>query len=123
LTDKSANHLTSKHGDALGIDDPLPENSNQKPSKYEQTRTRINTQNKQKFGDSVEEILQDTNTETYPNITIRKIKGDGYYTENYGESGFFVGIHREGEFKDQIKKAQPISQQQLKILQEQGKID
>ena len=41
LTDKSTNHLTSKHGDVLGIDDPLPPNPNQKPTKYKQVRTRI----------------------------------------------------------------------------------
>ena len=39
LTDKSTNHLTSKHGDVLGIDDPLPPNPNQKPTKYKQIRT------------------------------------------------------------------------------------
>ena len=123
LTDKSTNHLTSKHGDVLGIDDPLPPNPNQKPTKYEKTQTRINKENKEKFGDTVEEILKDPNTEPYPDVSMRGIKGHGYYTENYGESGFFVGIHTEGEFKGQIKKAQPISEQQLKILQEENRID
>jgi hypothetical protein len=123
LTDKSTNHLTSKHGDVLGIDDPLPPNPNQKPTKYEKIRTRINKENKEKFGDTVEEILKDPNTEPYPDVSMRGIKGHGYYTENYGESGFFVGIHTEGEFKGQIKKAQPISEQQLKILQEENRID
>lgn len=123
LTDKSTNHLTSKHGDVLGIDDPLPPNPNQKSTKYEKTRTRINKENKEKFGDTVEEILKDPNTEPYPDVSMRGIKGHGYYTENYGESGFFVGIHTEGEFKGQIKKAQPISEQQLKILQEENRID
>ena len=123
LTDKSTNHLTSKHGDVLGIDDPLPPNPNQKPTKYEKIRTRINKENKEKFGDTVEEILKDPNTEPYPDVSMRGIKGHGYYTENYGESGFFVDIHTEGEFKGQIKKAQPISEQQLKILQEENRID
>ena len=54
---------------------------------------------------------------------MRGIKGHGYYSEDYGESGFFVGIHTEGEFKDQIKKAQPISEQQLKTLQEENRMD
>lgn len=54
---------------------------------------------------------------------MRGIKGHGYYTENYGESGFFVGIHTEGEFAGQIKKAQPISDQQLKTLQEENRMD
>ena len=123
LTDKSTNHLTSKHGDVLGIDDPLPPNPNQKPTKYKQIRTRVNKENKEKFGDIVEEILQDPTTEPYPDISMRGIKGHGYFTENYGESGFFVGIHTEGEFAGQIKKAQPISDQQLKTLQEENRMD
>ena len=98
LTDKSTNHLTSKHGDVLGIDDPLPPNPNQKPTKYEQTRTRVNKENKEKFGDTVEEILKDPNTEPYPDVSMRGIKG-------------------------QIKKAQPISEQQLKTLQEENRMD
>jgi hypothetical protein len=43
--------------------------------------------------------------------------------EDYGESGFFVGIHTEGEFAGQIKKAQPLSEKQLEILREFNKID
>ena len=116
LTDKSANHLTSKHAHTLGIDDPLPPNPSQKPTTYKQTRTRINKENKEKFGDILEEILKDTNTEPFPDVSIRGIKSHGYYSEDYGESGFFVGIHNEGEFKGQIKKAQPISDQQLKTF-------
>ena len=44
---------------------------------------------------------------------MRGIKGHGYYTENYGESGFFVGIHKEGEFTGLIMKAQPVTPEQL----------
>nr|YP_010472025.1 hypothetical protein N4L39_pgp029 [Haslea avium]UVG41490.1 hypothetical protein [Haslea avium] len=123
LTDKSANHLTSKHGDVLGIDDPLPPNPNQGPSRYEKTRTRINAENKEKFGDTLEEILQDRNSETFPDVSMRGTKGHGYHTENYGESGFFVGIHTEGQFEGQIKKAQPTSEQQLEILRRENRID
>ena len=123
LTDKSTNHLTSKHGDVLGIDDPLPPNLNQKPTKYKQIRTRVNKENKEKFGDIVEEILKDPTTEPYPDVSMRGIKGHGYYTENYGESGFFVGIHTEGEFAGQIIKAQPFSDQQFKTLQEENRTE
>jgi len=123
LTDKSTNHLTSKHGHVLGIDDLLPPNPNQKLTKYKQIRTRVNKENKEKFGDIVEEILKDPTTEPYPDVNIRGIKSHGYYTENYGSSGFFVGIHTEGEFAGQIKKAQPISDKQLKTLQEENRID
>ena len=123
LTDKSANHLTSKHGDKVGIDDPLPPNPSQKRTAYKQVRTRINNDNKEKFGDILEEILEDPNTEPFPDVSIRGTKSHGYYTEKYGESGFFVGIHNEGKFKGQIKKAQPINDQQLKTLQEENRID
>ena len=34
LTDRSLNHLTSKHGHKFGVDDPLSRNPNQKPTKY-----------------------------------------------------------------------------------------
>jgi hypothetical protein len=97
LTDKSTNHLTSKHGHEVGIDDPLPPLPNQKPTPYKQVRTRINNENKEKFGDILEEILEDSNTSVFPNVSMRGIKSHGYYTEDYGESGFFVGIHNEGE--------------------------
>jgi hypothetical protein len=123
LTDKSTNHLTSKHGHEVGIDDPLPPLPNQKPTPYKQVRTRINNENKEKFGDILEEILEDPNTEPYPDVSMRGIKGHGYYTENYGESGFFVGIHTEGEFKGQIKKAQPMSDPQLYFLREFNQVD
>ena len=125
LTDKSLNHLTSKHADALGIDDPLPPNPNQKSAayKHKQTRTRVNEVNKRKFGDTVKTILEDPNTEIFTDISMRGITGHGYYNEDYGESGFFVGIHNEGNFTGEIKKAQPISEAQLKVLQEKNKID
>ena len=123
LTDKSANHLTSNHGHVLSIDDPLPPSPNQKVVKFTKIRTRINKDNKKQFADTLEKILQDPNSEPYPDVNIRGIKGHGYYNENYGEHGFFVGIHNEGEFKGQIMKAQPISEQQLEILQDENKID
>jgi hypothetical protein len=123
LTDKSASHLTSKHGHEVGIDDPLPPNPSQKSTPYKQVRTRINNYNKEKFGDTVEEILKDPNTEPYPDVSIRGIKGHGYYTENYGESGFFVGIHTEGEFTGQIKKAQSVTPEQLQKLRKLKSID
>ena len=62
MTDKSTNHLTSKHADVLGINDPLSPNPNQKLTKYKQIRTRVNKENKEKFEDIVEEILKDPTT-------------------------------------------------------------
>ena len=113
MTDKSTNHLTSKHGDVLGIDDPLPANPNQKPTKYKQIRTRVNKENKEKFGDIIiiEEILKDPTTEPYPDVSIRGIKGHGYHTEKYGEFGFFVGIHTyilKVNLQVKLKKLSPL---------------
>ena len=116
MTDKSTNHLTSKHGSALGIDDPLPPLPNQKPGKYAKIRTRINNQNKKQFMDTLEKILEDPNTEPFPDVNIRGIKGHGYLTDAYGKAGFFIGIHTEGEFAGQIKKAQPVTPEQLEDL-------
>ena len=118
MTDKSANHLTSKHAHDLGIDDPLPPSPNQKPGKFPKIRTRINKENKKEFTDTLEKILQDPNTEVFPGVSIRGIKSHGYYTEDYGESGFFVGITTEGELAGQITKAQPVSEKQLESLRE-----
>jgi len=56
LTDKSTNHLTSKHGHNFGVDDRLPPNPNQKPTKYEQTRTRLNDENKAKVCQEIQSI-------------------------------------------------------------------
>jgi hypothetical protein len=123
LTDKSANNLTSKHGHEVGIDDTLAPNPNQKSTKYKQVRTRINNENKEKFGDILEEILEDPNTEIFPDISMRGIKGHGFYNENYSEYGFFVGIHNEVEFTKQIKKAQSVTPEQLQILRKLKKID
>jgi hypothetical protein len=126
LTDKSTNHLTSKHAHQVGIDDPLPPLPNQKPGKYPfaNIRTRINKENKKQFCDILENILHNTNTDPYPGVDMHGIKGQGFHTEDYGgEGGFFIGIHEEGPFKGQIKKAQPISEQQLEILKKFNKID
>jgi hypothetical protein len=123
LTDKSTNHLTSRHGHNFGIDHPLPSAPNQKPGQYVQPRTRINKINKAKLGDRVETILEDPTTQVFPEITIRGIQSRGYYTPKYNEYGTFIGIHTEGDFAGQIKKAQPVSAQQLEILFDQKKID
>jgi len=123
LTDKSTNHLTSKHGHNFGIDDPLPPAPNQKPGEHAQPCTRINKVNKAKFGDRVERILEDPITQVFPEITIRGVPSRGYYTPEYNEFGTFIGIHTEGYFAGQIKKAQPVSAQQLKIFFDEKRMD
>ena len=77
----------------------------------------------EKVENQLDLVLKDPTTESYPDVRLRGIKGHGYYNENYGESGFFVGIHTEGECAGQIKKAQPISAQQLEKLQNRNVID
>ena len=123
LSDKSLNHLTSKHADAIGIDDPLPILPNQKATKYKQVHTQINNENKKEFGDTLEKILEDPNTKVFPEITMRGIAGHGYYTENYGECGFFVGISTEDKLAGYITKAQPVSLEQLETLIKLKSID
>ena len=120
MTDKSLNHLTSKHGHKFGVDDPLPRNPNQKPTKYEQTRTRLNNENKAKVREEIKSILSNTNSDIYPDVLIRGIQGKVYH---YKDTNCIVGIHTEGEFAGQIKKAQPITTRQLKILKEKNKIN
>ena len=123
MTSKSASHLTSKHGHEVGIDDPLPPNPSQKPTLYKQVRTRINNETKEKFGDILEKILEDPNTEPFPDVSMRGIKGHGDYSEDYGESGFFVEIHNDDEFTGQIKKAQSVTPEQLQKLRKFKSID
>ena len=127
LTDKSLDHLTTKHGHNLNIDDPLPPNPNQKPSQYQDAaiRTRVNKDTKNQFADTVEEILKDPRSQPYPDVSIRGIKGHGYLTEEYGgEDGcFFVGIHTEGKFQGQIKKAQPLGDRQRIMLDQENRVD
>ena len=54
---------------------------------------------------------------------MRGIAGHGYYTENYGECGFFVGISTEDKLAGYITKAQPVSPEQLEILIKLKSID
>ena len=79
LTDKSENHLTSKHGHKFGVDDPLPRNPNQTSTKYEQTRTRLNNENKAKVREEIQSILSNTNSDIYPDVSIRGIQGRVYH--------------------------------------------
>ena len=75
LTDKSENHLTAKHGHKFGVDDPLPRNPNQKPTRYEQTRTRLNNENKAKVREKIKSILSNTKSDVYTDVSIRGIQG------------------------------------------------
>jgi hypothetical protein len=120
LTDKSENHLTSKHGHKFGVDDPLPRNPNSKPTKYEQTRTRLNHENKAKVREEIKSILSNTNSDIYTDVSIRGIQGRVY---NCKDTNRVIGIHTEGEFAGQIMKAQPISDPQLDLLRELNILD
>ena len=120
LTDKSENHLTSKHGHKFNVDDPLPRNPNSKPTKYEQTRTRLNHENKAKVREEIKSILSNTNSDIYTDVSIRGIQGRVYHCK---DTNRVIGIHTEGEFAGQIMKAQPISDPQLDLLRELNILD
>lgn len=115
LTDKSENHLTSKHGHNFGVDDPLPPNSNQRATKYKQarTRTRLNKENKTKFREQIKNTLSDPESVIYSNVSVRGIKGRVYHDESIE---CVIVVHTEGEFAGQVKKAQPITEKQLQVL-------
>ena len=115
LTDKSASHLTSKHGHKFGVGYPLPRNPNEKPTKYKQTQTRLNNENKAKVREEIKSILSNTNSDIYPDVSIRGIPGRVYHDK---DTNHVVGIHTEVEFAGQIMKAQPISDRQLELLRE-----
>ena len=120
LTDKSLNHLTSKHGHEFGVDDRLPIDPNQKPTKYEQIRTRVNNENKAKVREEINSILSNPKTDVYTDVSIRGILGRVYHCKYTNR---VVGIHTEGKFEGQIMKAQPISRLQLDCLRKLNKLD
>ena len=123
LTDKSENHLRSKHskhGHKFGVDDPLPRNPNQKPTKFEQTRTRLNNENKAKVREEIKSILSNTKSDVSTDVSIRGIQGRVYHCK---DTNRVVGIHTEGKFAGQIMKAQPISERQLEFLRELNILD
>ncbi len=72
---------------------------------------------KEKFGDILEEILESPNTESFPVVSMRGIKGRGYYTDKYGEKkGFFIGGYTEGEFTGQIKKERSLRKEDPEVF-------
>lgn len=133
ITEGSVDHLLSKHGHNFNVNDQLPPNANQKPTKHQQIRTRVNAKNRQQFLDEAQRILNDKEfSEPFEDIRIRGIAGRGYVYDNPDYPGIaqddkiaalFIGIPEEGPFQGQIKKMQPISAKQLRILREQGCID
>jgi hypothetical protein len=120
LTDKSLSHFTSKHGHKFGVDDPLPRNPNQKPTKFKQIRTRLNNENKAKVREEIKSILSNTKSDVYTDVSIRGIQGRVYHCK---DTNRVVGIHTEDKFAGQIIKAQPISERQLELLREFNILD
>jgi len=55
----------------------LPPNPNQKPTKYKKIHTRVDKENKEKFGYIVDEILKGLITRPYPNVNLREVRGHG----------------------------------------------
>ena len=120
LTDKSESYLTSKHGHKFGVDDSLPRNPNQNPTKFEQIRTWLNNENKAKVREEIKSILSNTKNTVYTDVSIRGIQGRVYHCE---DTNRVVGIHTEGKFAGQIIKAQPISEKQAELLSKLNILD
>jgi len=89
------------HGHTFGVADPLPLNPNQKPTKYEQTRTRLNNDNKAKVREVMHSILSNPKSYVYTDVNIRGIQGRVYHCK---DTNRVVGIHTEVEFAGQIMK-------------------
>ena len=120
MNDKSLNHFTSKQDHKFGVDDPLPRNPNQKPTKFKQTRTRLNNENKAKVREEIKSILPNTESDIYTDVSIRGIQGRVYYCK---ATNRVVGIHIKDKFAGQIMKAQPIGERQLEFLRELNILD
>lgn len=133
LTKGSLRHLTEKHAYQVGINDLLPVDQS-KPLKYPSEGLKTRTQGKKgalnqlAFGDKIQRIIEAPDTQIFPTVDIRGIKGHGYFTtRNYGPEnelygGFFIGVHTEGELSGRIMKAQPLSHSQVKKLIQFDKI-
>ena len=113
LDQDSHRHLLNKHGRALNVDDLLPPSQNQKPTKWPQTRTRINKQNLETSAKRMEEIINSPRTDVYKNVNNRGIRSTVYHDP---DTDTIIAVHTEGKFDGQIKKAQPISPSQLEKL-------
>jgi len=122
LTDQSENRVTGKHGHKFGVDNLIPMDSNAKQTKYKQTRTRLNKRNKQTVRHEIDDVISNRsgNTKVYNDVDIRGTKGRVYHDQLNNR---VVAIHTQGKFKDQIKKAQPISPRHLKSLREFNRLD
>lgn len=130
LTKKSSKHLTTNHGYEVGINDIMPINKNSKPTKYARNKTKTtNPQNELYFASIIEKIMTSQDTEIYPEVMIRGIKGHAYFTsQNYGPEnpkykGFVIGIASEKENAGRILKAQSVSAAQLIQLRIENKIE
>ena len=113
-------YLTSKYGHKFSVDGFLSRDLNQKPAKYEHTRTRLNKENKAKVREEIKSSLSNTNSDIYPDVSIRGIQGRVYHDTDTNRVG---GIHTEGEFAGQIMKVQPISERQLESVRELNILD
>ncbi len=120
LSENSMNHFTTKHGHKFGVDDLLPLDKNQKPTPHKQYRTCLNKTNRAIVRKEITNSLTNpTTTAIYTDVSIRGTNGRVYHDQ---KNGRIVAIPTEGKFAGQIIKAQPISQEQLKILRELKKI-
>ena len=82
--------------------------------------TRLNNENKVKVREEIKSILLNSKSDVYTDIRIRGIWGRVYHCQ---ETNRVVGVPTEGEFANQIMKAQPISERQLEFLCELNILD
>jgi hypothetical protein len=120
IVNSSVDHLLSKHGHSFGINDTLITDPNQKPTKYPQIRTRINSCNRIHFSESRREFAQGSNLIVFENVNIHGPLGKIYFSE---ETGRVVALETQGPNAGKITKAQPISGGQINILRGQNRLD
>ena len=120
MLNSSLDHLLSKHGHSFGINDALVPNPNQKPTKYPQIRTRINSCNRDQFRENLKEFGQNPDLIIFENVNIRGTLGRVYFSE---ETGRVVALETQGPNAGRITKAQPISGVQINILRGQNRLD
>jgi hypothetical protein len=80
-SDRSLDHLVSKHGHRFGVNDPLPMDSKQQDTNYfeRKIRTRLTPENRNQFRNNLQEFGHNSDLVPFYNISIRGKKNDVYY--------------------------------------------
>lgn len=119
LTKKSLSHGTSKHGHQAGVNDPLPQDPKQKPTKFSPIRTRVNDLNNALVGDRLENAMQDRETEIYKNFKFKDLPARCYHSEKYK---LVIIIPQEGPLKDTVIRFHKPSVKQVTRIQTENRL-